>query len=109
MNVKLYVIKDYENETTHRPKKTNPIQTQSKPVLSAVEWANFTYPQRHALSYAEGGKTEVRCRFSEVRYLSSAFCFLASAHGPNDRNRLRLQWHFRLQKKSKKQDFIFQI
>ena len=23
------------------PKKTNPIQTQSKPVLSAVEWANF--------------------------------------------------------------------
>jgi len=22
-------------------KKTNPIQTQSKPVLSAVEWANF--------------------------------------------------------------------
>ncbi len=24
-----------------RGKKTNPIQTQSKPVLSAVEWANF--------------------------------------------------------------------
>jgi hypothetical protein len=22
---------------------------------------NFTYPKRHALSYAEGGKTEVRC------------------------------------------------
>jgi hypothetical protein len=41
------------------PKK----QTQFKP--------NFTYPQR--------GKTEVRCRFSEVRYLSSAFCFLSMA------------------------------
>jgi len=26
---------------TSGPKKTNPIQTQSKPVLSAVEWANF--------------------------------------------------------------------
>ncbi len=52
------------------PKK----QTQTKPVLSAVEWANFNYPQRHALSYAEGGKTEVRYRFSEVRYLTSAFC-----------------------------------
>ena len=34
---------------------------------------NFTYPQR--------GKTEVRCRMSEVRYLSSAFCFLSSVHG----------------------------
>ena len=40
--------------------KTNPIK------------ANFTYPQR--------GKTEFRCRFSEVRYLSSAFCFLSSVH-----------------------------
>ncbi len=51
MNANLYVIKDYENETTLRPKKTNPIQTQFKPcpelaeALSAaegaVEWANF--------------------------------------------------------------------
>ncbi len=38
MNVNLYVIEDYENETAHRPKKTNPNK------------ANFTYPQR--------GKTE---------------------------------------------------
>jgi hypothetical protein len=71
------------------PKKTNPI----KP--------NFTYPQRHALSracpelavalsvvegvveWAEGGKTEVPCRFSEVRYLSSAFCFLSMATYPH--------------------------
>jgi len=36
MNVNVYVIEDYENETTFRPKKTNPIQTQSKPVLSSV-------------------------------------------------------------------------
>ncbi len=69
---------------------------------------NFTYPQR--------GKTEVRCRMSEVRYLSSAFCFcrkascgLSSVHGPNDRNRLRLQWHFRVQKTSQKQDFVFRF
>ncbi len=31
MNVNLYVIEDYENETAFRPKKTNPIQTQSCP------------------------------------------------------------------------------
>jgi len=31
MNVNLYVIEDYENETAFRPKKTNPIQTQFKP------------------------------------------------------------------------------
>ena len=45
MSANLYVIEDYENETAFRPQKnkpkTNPIQTQSKPVLSAVEWANF--------------------------------------------------------------------
>ncbi len=73
MNVNLYVIEDYGNETTLRPKKTNPI----KP--------NFTYPQRHTLSYAEGGKTEVRCRMSEVRYLSSA-----SVHGHLLVNRMNL-------------------
>jgi len=42
MNVNLYVIEDYENETAFRPKKTKPKQTQSKPVLSAVEWANLS-------------------------------------------------------------------
>jgi len=36
MNVNLYVIEDYENETALRPKKTNPIQTQTEPVLSAA-------------------------------------------------------------------------
>ena len=41
MSANVYVIEDYENETAFRPKKTNPIQTQSKPVLSAVECANF--------------------------------------------------------------------
>ena len=43
------------------PKNTNPIQTQ------------FHLPQR--------GKTKIRCRMSEARYLSSAFCFLSSVHG----------------------------
>jgi len=41
MNANLFTKKDYENETTLKPKKTNPIQTQSKPVLSAAEWANL--------------------------------------------------------------------
>ena len=59
MNANAFSQKDYENETTHRPKKTNP----NKP--------NFTYHQR--------GKTEVLCRFSEVRYLSSALEFTPGA------------------------------
>ena len=83
MNVKLYVIEDYENETTLRPKKTNPNK------------ANFTYPQR--------GKTEVRCRFSEVRYLSSAFCFLSSVHGHLLVNRMKpklLNFHLKIRKKT---------
>jgi len=29
MNANVYIIEDYENETTFRPKKTNPKQTQS--------------------------------------------------------------------------------
>jgi hypothetical protein len=29
MNANLYIIEDYENEVAFRPKKTNPIQTQS--------------------------------------------------------------------------------
>jgi len=32
MNVNAFLQKDYENETAFRPKKTNPIQTQSKPM-----------------------------------------------------------------------------
>jgi hypothetical protein len=50
MNVNLYVIEDYENEKAFRPKKTNPKQTQSKPVLSAVEWANV-YSCRYCRIY----------------------------------------------------------
>jgi hypothetical protein len=59
MSANVYFIEDYDNETAFRPKKTNPIK------------ANFTYPQR--------GKTEVRCRLSEVRYLPSVFCILPMA------------------------------
>jgi hypothetical protein len=36
MSANLYVIEDYENEPPSGPKK----QTQTNPVLSAVEWAN---------------------------------------------------------------------
>jgi len=38
MNANVFATKDYENETTLRPRKNKP---NSKPVLSAVEWANF--------------------------------------------------------------------
>ncbi len=62
MNVNVYFIEDYENETTLRLQKNKP---NSNPIK-----ANFTYPQR--------GKTEVRCRMSEVRYLSSVLCPLSS-------------------------------
>jgi hypothetical protein len=45
MSANVYVIEDYENETTFRPQKTNPIKAKTNPisntVLSAVEWANF--------------------------------------------------------------------
>jgi len=53
MSVNIYYTEDYENKWLRRVSKnkpnTNPIQTQSKPVLSAfilrfvevVEWANF--------------------------------------------------------------------
>jgi len=60
MNANVFATKDYENETAFRPKKNKPNQTQ------------FLCPQR--------GKTEIRCRMSEVSYLSSAFCFLSSVH-----------------------------
>jgi len=45
MSVNIYCTEDYENKWLPRVRKnkpnTNPIQTQSKPVLSAVEWAKF--------------------------------------------------------------------
>jgi len=41
MNVNLTITKDYRKNDCLAPQKTNPIQTQSKPVLSAVEWAKF--------------------------------------------------------------------
>ena len=41
MNVNLLITKDYRKNDVFAAQKTKPIQTQSKPVLSAVEWANF--------------------------------------------------------------------
>ncbi len=32
MNVNLYIIEDYENETAFRPKKTNPNKPNSNPI-----------------------------------------------------------------------------
>jgi len=44
MNVNLTLTKDYRKNDCLAAQKTNPIQTQSNPVLSAVEWANFKPP-----------------------------------------------------------------
>ena len=104
MNVNIYTRKAYENKRDwtlgeNKP-NSNPIQTQSNPICRMPKMSvnsiltkdyerndifavpenkansnpnkpNFTYPQR--------GKTEVRCRMPEVRYLSSAFCFCRKA------------------------------
>ncbi len=55
MNVNLYVIEDYENETALRPKKTNPIQTQF-PSRNAKNALSTCLPKaplpRHRQSYA---------------------------------------------------------
>ena len=32
---------------------------------------------------------------SDAGFQRSDICLLSSVHGPQDRNRLRLQWHFR--------------
>ena len=101
MNVKLLVTKDYDNETYLQSRT---IQTQTKP-----NKANFTYPKR--------GKTEVQCRTSEVRYLSSAFCFcrkascgLSSVHGHKLVNRMKpklLDFHLKIRKKLEKPPIFF--
>ena len=114
MNLSACIKMAYENICSWTFGENKPKQTQSCQACVVCEGVaglikpNFTYHQR--------GKTEVRCRMSEVRYLFSAFCFcrkascgLAFVHGPNDRNRLRLQWHFRVQKTSQKQDFVFRF
>jgi hypothetical protein len=41
MNVNLTLTKDYRKNDCLAPQKTNPNKPNSKPVLSAVEWANF--------------------------------------------------------------------
>ncbi len=44
MNVNLYVIEDYDNETAFRPKKTNPIQTQfqtGRPLMDSRNYKKY--------------------------------------------------------------------
>jgi uncharacterized protein YgiM (DUF1202 family) len=67
MNANAFLQKDYENETTFRPKKTNPIQSQ--------------FQTAHLLV---NRMSKVRCQiicslFSVLCYLSSAFCLLSMA------------------------------
>jgi len=42
MNVNVYVIEDYENETAFRPKKTNPNKPNSNPIKACPERIEFT-------------------------------------------------------------------
>ena len=51
MNVTSLITKDYRKNDCLAAQKTNPIQTQSKPVLSAVEWANFFKGQNELRAY----------------------------------------------------------
>ncbi len=37
MNANVYATKNYENKTALRPKKTNPIQTQSNPISKQLQ------------------------------------------------------------------------
>ncbi len=97
MNVNSLITMEYENlsDWTIGQNKANSNPIKACPERTCPEqgrrsrMGQFHLPQRHALSYAEGGKTEVRCRFSEVRYLSSAFCFLSSVHGHELVNRMK--------------------
>jgi len=41
MNANVYATKDYKNETTLRPKKTNPIQTQKKPISKQLQGKRY--------------------------------------------------------------------
>ena len=54
INATFFATKDYENKRHWTLGENKPKTNPNKP--------NFTYPQRHALSYAEGGKTEFRYR-----------------------------------------------
>ncbi len=60
MNVNSLITKDYRKKDDFAVQKNKANQTQ------------FHLHQR--------GKTEIRCRMSEARYLSFAFCFLSSVH-----------------------------
>ncbi len=86
MSTNVYVIEDYENETTLRPKKTNPIQTQFKAcpdlavalsvVEGAVEWANFrilTHLLPYQLSYRAVRYISIGARYTIKHLLYPAF------------------------------------
>jgi len=49
MNVNLYIIEDYENETTLRPKKTNPIKANFR--KSKMNLKSLARKSGHTLSY----------------------------------------------------------
>jgi len=105
-NANVFITTDYENISDWTLGENKPNSNPIKP--------NFTYPQRHALSracpelavalsvvegvveWAEGGKTEVRCRMSEVIYLPSVFCLLSMATSIKAKNKqknlLRCYW-----------------
>ncbi len=112
MNVSIFSQIAYENIANWTLGENKPNQTQSKPVLSAVEWANFRKAQMNVNSlitkdYRKKDDFAVRknkpnsnpiqtqsnpiCRMSEVRYLSSAFCLLSMAMRVNPHSQQIIQ------------------
>ncbi len=62
MNVNLYDIEDYENETAFRPKKTNPIKPNFKPDSELLEC-----PREFSLMVRAGQALYCRKRMTEDR------------------------------------------
>ena len=60
MNANLTLTKDYRKKDCLAAQKTNPKQTQSKPVVSAVEWANLRKAEMSLKSLAgKSGNTRI--------------------------------------------------
>ncbi len=91
MNVNSIITKDYRKKDAFIVRINKPNFQNTKNVRKLTynkglwQFSNRDYektnPNKPNFSYPQRGKTEVRCRFSEVIYLSSAFCFLSSVHG----------------------------
>ncbi len=67
MNVTSILTKDYENKPPSDPKKTNPIQTQTNPILSAIAPVLRSLPV--LCSFSEGGSGEGLAKAEQTLFL----------------------------------------